>query len=155
VISLRPAEESDTAVIAAIFRESRLAAMPWLPRLHTPEEDLFFFESSVMKNCRVLVAMDDRAILGFCAVRDDWIDHLYLRPDRLRMGTGTRLLDETKVGRRRLQLWAFQRNTPARRFYEARGFRPVELTDGAMNEEKEPDVRYVWASSPEEGARAS
>ncbi len=32
----------------------------------------------------------------------------------------------------------------ARRFYEARGFRPVRFTDGADNEERWPDVRYRW-----------
>jgi hypothetical protein len=44
-----------------------------------------------------------------------------------------------------LQLWTFQRNLGARRFYEARGFELVEGTDGARNEEKEPDARYLWA----------
>ena len=43
-----------------------------------------------------------------------------------------------------LQLWTFQRNLSARRFYEARGFALVEQTDGARNEEKEPDARYLW-----------
>jgi hypothetical protein len=38
----------------------------------------------------------------------------------------------------------FQRNMPARAFYEARGLRVVEATDGAANEEREPDVRYRW-----------
>jgi len=39
----------------------------------------------------------------------------------------------------------FQRNARARRFYEARGFRLIEETDGARNEEREPDARYLWA----------
>jgi hypothetical protein len=38
----------------------------------------------------------------------------------------------------------FQRNAPARGFYEARGFALVEETDGARNEEKEPDACYLW-----------
>ncbi|WP_298279395.1 hypothetical protein [uncultured Bradyrhizobium sp.] len=44
----------------------------------------------------------------------------------------------------RRQLWTFQRNARARRFYEARGFVAVEQTDGSRNEEQEPDVRYLW-----------
>jgi hypothetical protein len=44
-----------------------------------------------------------------------------------------------------LQLWTFQRNADARRFYAARGFVDVEVTDGAGNEEMEADVRMVWA----------
>jgi hypothetical protein len=39
----------------------------------------------------------------------------------------------------------FQRNIRARRFYESRGFHLVEETDGAANEEREPDARYRWA----------
>jgi hypothetical protein len=36
------------------------------------------------------------------------------------------------------------RNTPARGFYEARGFSLLYTTDGADNEEREPDARYRW-----------
>ena len=43
-----------------------------------------------------------------------------------------------------MRLWTFQRNQRARRFYERRGFRLVLLTDGADNEEKEPDALYEW-----------
>lgn len=42
------------------------------------------------------------------------------------------------------QLWTFQANEGARRFYERHGFVAVEFTDGARNEEKTPDVRYEW-----------
>ena len=44
-----------------------------------------------------------------------------------------------------LQLWAFQRNTAARAFYEAHGFTVQRLTDGSGNEEGEPDVLYAWS----------
>jgi len=43
-----------------------------------------------------------------------------------------------------LELWTFQVNGPARRFYERHGFVAVERTDGRDNEEQEPDIRYVW-----------
>jgi hypothetical protein len=38
----------------------------------------------------------------------------------------------------------FQRNEDARRFYERQGCVLVELTDGAGNEEREPDALYAW-----------
>jgi hypothetical protein len=41
-------------------------------------------------------------------------------------------------------LWTFQRNAPARRFYEKEGFVAVRETDGSGNEEREPDVLYLW-----------
>jgi GNAT superfamily N-acetyltransferase len=43
-----------------------------------------------------------------------------------------------------LTLWTFQKNAKARAFYERHGFVPVEFTDGLTNQEREPDVRYVW-----------
>ena len=43
----------------------------------------------------------------------------------------------------RLVLRTFQRNAAARAFYEAHGFHAVGCTDGC-NEEREPDVQYVW-----------
>jgi hypothetical protein len=42
-----------------------------------------------------------------------------------------------------LQLWTFQVNARARRFYESHGFVAVEETDD-NNQEKQPDVRYEW-----------
>jgi len=41
-----------------------------------------------------------------------------------------------------LQLWTFQANREARRFYERHGFTAVEETDGTTNEERLPDMRY-------------
>ena len=41
-----------------------------------------------------------------------------------------------------LQLWTFQVNDRARRFYERNGFTIAEMTDGAGNQEREPDIRY-------------
>ena len=41
-------------------------------------------------------------------------------------------------------LWTFQQNLRARRFYERHGFVAVEETDGLGNEERAPDVRYLW-----------
>ena len=43
-----------------------------------------------------------------------------------------------------LELYTFQVNAGARRFYERHGFRVVDLDDGARNEEGQPDVRYRW-----------
>jgi hypothetical protein len=43
--------------------------------------------------------------------------------------------------------WTFQRNKAARRFYERHGFTLVRETDGARNEEKEPDAEYCWPSN--------
>ena len=77
------------------------------------------------------------------AFRKDWIDQLYVLPDAQRRGVGTELLQVAKSSFDRRQLWTFQRNARARRFYEAGGFALVQQTDDAKNEEKRPDARYL------------
>ena len=59
-------------------------------------------------------------------------------------GIGSRLLERAKAERPDgLDLWTFQANTGARRFYERHGFVEVARTDGD-NEEGEPDIRLRW-----------
>jgi len=139
------ATHEDVEAIVALFEGARDAAMPWLPVLHTREEDLAWMRNVVLPNNEVLVAERAGVLAGFAAIGAATLEHLYVHPNHQGAGVGTELLDEAK--RRRpegLELWAFQRNERARSFYEARGFRLAELTDGAANEEREPDARYVW-----------
>ena len=61
------------------------------------------------------------------------------------MGLGSRFVRLAKTRRPHgLDLYTFQVNAGARRFYERHGFRVVDLDDGARNEEHQPDVRYRW-----------
>jgi GNAT superfamily N-acetyltransferase len=79
------------------------------------------------------------------ALSDGWLDQLYLVPEWRGRGVGDRFVELAKQRQPAgLQLWTFQVNEPAQRFYERHGFVAVERTDGATNEEREPDVRYVW-----------
>jgi putative acetyltransferase len=81
---------------------------------------------------------------GFIAFRENWIDQFYVLPVRQGHGIGSALLDIAKAAHPELSLWTFERNDPARRFYERRGFVAVDWTDGSGNEEREPDVLYRW-----------
>ena len=94
--------------------------------------------------CQVHGAFEGGALTGIIAFRNGWIDQLYVLPEVQGRGVGNELLQVAKRAFDCLQLWTFQRNLRARRFYEARGFAFVEETDGARNEEKEPDARYLW-----------
>jgi GNAT superfamily N-acetyltransferase len=97
----------------------------------------------MFKTCTLWGTFDRDVMTGMIAFRDDWIEQLYVLPEAQGRGIGTELL--AKRASACLQLWTFQRNQRARRFYEARGFALVEETDGARNEENEPDARYRWA----------
>ena len=143
-ITIRRARAEESDALATLFRRSRTTALPFLPDLHTPEEDRTFFRERVFVACEVWVADVNGTPAGFCAVRAGWVDHLYVDPAQQRRGVGAALLRTAMEANDRLLLWTFQCNTNARRFYEAHGFRCIRLTDGADNEEREPDALYEW-----------
>ena len=90
----------------------------------------------------------DRGIVGLLVLDDDWVDQLYVLPSWQGQGVGSALLEHAKRLRPDgLQLWTFASNLAAGRFYQRHGFVAVEQTDGEHNEERAPDVRYVWAPS--------
>jgi GNAT superfamily N-acetyltransferase len=118
--------------------------MPYLPNLHTPEQDLAFFTTEIgSSDCRVAVI--DGHVVGFGCVRDSWLNHLYISPDFQGKGIGSELLKT--FGSDIDQFWVFQKNSRARDFYKRHGFVEVEFTDGSANEEREPDVRFARQSS--------
>jgi GNAT superfamily N-acetyltransferase len=140
----RRATLDDAGGIAAVFSlSSRL--LTFLPMLHTVEEDRRFIENVILKECEVVVAEGDPGIVSFLALNGEEIRLLYSHPDFIGSGAGSLLLDAAKKSSVvALELWCFQANERARRFYEERGFRAVRFTDGRDNEEKVPDVRYRW-----------
>lgn len=145
VMEIDTAGPADSGALAAVFGAARRDAMPWLPRLHTEAEDRRYFAEHVLAECDVVVVRRDREPIAFLALRNNMLEHLYVRPDAQRAGVGSALLDKAK--RRSpagLRLWVFQRNHAARAFYAWHGFVEVRLTDGAENEEREPDVLLAW-----------
>ncbi len=119
--------------------------MPFLPELHGEADTRAWVASCVLPHCAVWVAEREGRVVGYAALADQLLEHLYVEPDSQGQGVGSALLARAQLeSPYRLELWTFQRNVQARRFYEQRGFRAVELTNGAENEEREPDVRYVW-----------
>ena len=127
---------------ARVHRAALLHALPIFEKLHTPEEDRWYFRERVFPVCEIWGALDDVTLIGIVAFRQDWIDQLYVLPSAQRHGIGTALLDIARGAFSSLNVWTFQRNTAARNFYESRGFLKIKETDGADNAEKEPDILY-------------
>ena len=141
---LRLATPVDALAIATLMRTTFRVSLPFLPDIHTAAQDLAYVSGHLITDTEVWVAEIGGVIAGYVAFRLDWIDHLYIHPERQGQGIGPALLAKAMEDGASKQLWAFQQNARARRFYEARGFEAVEFTDGAGNEEKTPDVRYLW-----------
>jgi GNAT superfamily N-acetyltransferase len=139
----RRATAADAVAIAAVFSPS-FRLLTFLPILHTVEEDRGFIADVVLKECEVTVAESAGRIAAFLARDGEELRLLYTHPDFIGTGAGSLLLDGAKASVAALELWCFQANTGARRFYERHGFRTIRFTDGRDNEEKMPDVLYRW-----------
>ena len=142
---LRAARSADADALARLFLAARRAAMPYLPELHSDEETRWWMAEEIVRTHEVVVAELDGRVAGFAAFGDDLLAHLCVDPSEQGRGIGSALLERAKEARPDgFRLWVFQRNEDARRFYENRGCRLVEMTDGAANEEREPDALYEW-----------
>lgn len=141
---IRPALERDIDTIADVFIAS-FGGLTFLPRLHTDDETRAWIRTIMIPGHQTWIAEVGGRIIGFASVAGTLLGHLYVRPDAQGRGVGTALLEivkrECPGG---FELWVFQKNEGARRFYERHGCKLVELTDGAGNEEREPDARYAW-----------
>jgi GNAT superfamily N-acetyltransferase len=143
--TLRRLTPREADAIANVFSAS-FRLLTFLPMLHTVEEDRWFITNVILKECEVTVAEDESGIVvAFLARQGEEVRLLHTRPDLIGMGAGTQLIEAAKAsGIGALELWCFQANERARRFYEARGFHAIRFTDGAHNEERTPDIRYRW-----------
>ncbi|MDF0599857.1 GNAT family N-acetyltransferase [Psychromarinibacter sp. C21-152] len=145
---LRPARRRDVPRLAGILG-GWVQETVWMPKLHDAEEDRAHV-AMLIDRFEVTAARDWRGAQGFLARDGGWVHSLYVAPRARGQGVGARLLEAAKARTGRLELWCFQANLDARRFYARHGFAEVEFTDGAENDEKLPDVRLVW-ERPEGG----
>ena len=139
--------EADAAM--AVQRATLQATLPGLPHPHTEVEDRAWMRGNFAR-CSVWLAVADDRIVGVATRSAAWVRQLYVAADRTGAGIGQRLLDAVLAEAAAesistVELWTFQRNAGARRFYERNAFIAMEFTDGAINEKREPDVRYARA----------
>lgn len=143
-LHVRSAVDRDALAIARLIRESKKAAMPWLPVVHSFEEDVRWVANVLLKEQSVTVVAQDEGLVGVLATTPGWVEQLYVSAGQQGRGIGSSLLQSalnTAAGP--TQLWTFQQNLRARNFYERHGFVAVGGTDGE-NEEKQPDVLYRY-----------
>ncbi|HEV7261225.1 MAG TPA: GNAT family N-acetyltransferase [Bosea sp. (in: a-proteobacteria)] len=142
------ATPGDAGEIATLYLASRTDALPYLRRCHSDAEVRDWIATVMLATGETWVARQAGLILGFVMLEGEELEQLYLLPGQFRRGIGSHLLAKAKErSPARLGLFTFQRNAPARAFYERHGFRLVALGDGTQNEEGEPDASYEWRSS--------
>ena len=147
MLEIRRATVDDAEAAAAVFTASRRDAGAVIPpSVHSPEEDRWFVREVLIGERETWIAVEGERVLGVLTLHDDFLDQLYVASTAQRSGVGAQLVDVAKRERPDgLQLWAFVSNEAAQTFYLRHGFVEAERTDGMSNEERSPDIRYLWA----------
>ncbi len=143
-------EDFDALVI--LWRISREKSVPdfQLRKGHFFYEDMDYFRDHLLAGNTAWVVEDESGRpAAFMAIKDDFIDHLYVHPAHWRKGFGEQLLAFARtLSPARLWLYTLQINTNARAFYEKNGFKPIAFGVSPAPE-SEPDVKYEWVRSDE------
>lgn len=139
---LRPARPLDAGRTGTILQEF-LDTTPWIPNLHSGAETASFCGAMIDRDWVTVAGRTDR-IGGFIARNGAEVNALYVAPEVRGAGLGRALLEAAQSAVNRLELWTFQANLGARRFYERHGFHETHRTDGAGNDENLPDIHYLW-----------
>ena len=134
----------DAAAAADLHRRAGALIPGYDTSLHSPAEFTLLYRDNVLPAGPVWGMFDGDRLRGHVALLPGWIDHLYVDPDVHGRGIGSALVRLAQTEQAELRLYTFQSNTRARALYERHGFVVDELTDGARNEEKMPDMTYWW-----------
>lgn len=148
VPTIRLATPADADAVADVYLASFGATYDF-PLAHTDEAVRRWIRDVLVAGGGTWVAEHGDRIVGMMSVGRDELDQLYVAPAWIGRGVGRRLLDHARARHPDgLSLSTFQVNARARRFYERNGFVAAEFGDGSANEERQPDVRYVWRPLP-------
>jgi GNAT superfamily N-acetyltransferase len=143
--AIRRADAADGDALGEVWLSAWYATFDFPPS-HPDDDVRAWLKAEMLPAHEVWVAADDAgAVVGFIALSDAMVDQLYITPAWIGRGVGSRLLSLAKERRPDgLDLYCFQANGRARRFYESRGFSVIAEGDGTNNEEHQPDLRYAW-----------
>ncbi len=144
-LRLRPAASRDRDAIAALWHASASlpsVGLPAVPGLPAFRERL---DVEWAAGWQVTLAVRGDDILGFLALKpaEAVLDQLFLRPDAIGEGIGTRLLDRARSRMPNgFSLHTMAANARARRFYERAGLR--FLREDRHPRTGLPIARYAW-----------
>jgi ribosomal protein S18 acetylase RimI-like enzyme len=148
-LSFRTATHIDVEAVTHVYLAARKKFVPFAPLAHSDEDIHRWIQQNLIPMGQVTVVEQDGRVIGMMALSTDetagWIDHLYLHPNAVGHGIGSKLLRQAKafLGSP-IRLYTFQENSKAIKFYEQHGFKAIAYGDGSGNEENCPDVLYEW-----------
>ena len=143
-VTIRRAVQADAPAVADVYLAAIKSTYDF-PLAHTDDECRAWLADEVVPLMETWVAEVAGRVVALMVLDGAGIGHLYVDPPSHSHGIGSRLVELAKERRPGgLDLYTFQVNKRARRFYEWHGFAVVALGDGSGNEERQPDVLYRW-----------
>ncbi|HEX2618978.1 MAG TPA: GNAT family N-acetyltransferase [Phototrophicaceae bacterium] len=145
---IRPYQADDFDAVTKLWRQAREVSVPEFQRTkgYPFEMDCIYFREHILPENQVWVVEAEQRPIAFMAIKDDFIDHLYVAPPFWRLGIGRALLTHARtLSPGRLRLFTLQINTNARAFYEKNGFRVLKFGISPAPE-SEPDIEYLWTN---------
>ena len=145
---IREYRDDDFDAVTILWRVAREKSMPEFQRAkgHFFYEDQAYFKNHILKDNKVWVMEFDSHPVAFMAMKDDFIDQLYVHPNHWRQGIGELLLQFAREhSPEHIWLYTLQINANARTFYEKNGFL-AERFGVSPEPESEPDVEYHWTA---------
>lgn len=110
---------------------------------HNSADMLDYLTQIMAVEQNVLLGIEADKLVGFMTLRKNWIEQLYIDVAHLNQGLGSQFMARAKQSSPTiLHCYTFERNLPARAFYEKHGFVAIEF--GSENEENLPDILYKW-----------
>ncbi|HSL42051.1 MAG TPA: GNAT family N-acetyltransferase [Anaerolineales bacterium] len=144
---IREYRPEDFDALTIVWRISREKSLPQFfnnEKSHFFYEDQAYFRDHILKENTVWVLEVDERPVAFMAMKDDFIDQLYVHPDYQNRGIGKAFLDYARqLSPDHLWLYTLQANVNACAFYEKNGF-VAEKFGMTPPPENEPDVEYHW-----------
>jgi GNAT superfamily N-acetyltransferase len=130
---LRDARPTEATLLAELQKRASVAAFPHVfppERYPFPSREVLERWANALEDpaAAVVVAELDADPVGVACVRAEWLDGLYVVPERWGTGVSAELHDRALeivrgFGSKRCHLWVLEENARARRFYERRGWR--------------------------------
>ena len=100
-MQVRPMRDAALDEVVAIWHASREGAHASMGVRGghglAPEESSRIFREVVLPRCRIGVAHREAGLLGFLAIRDSYVDRMYVLPAAQRGGVGTALLGKARA----------------------------------------------------------
>jgi ribosomal protein S18 acetylase RimI-like enzyme len=120
-MTIRPYRKDDLAACLAIWRRASEVAHSFLGE-DALSEDEALVRDHYIPAAEILVATDDRHVVGFIALLDGFIGGLFVDPEHHGAGVGRALVAAAQPHEGALEVEVYEANVKARAFYDRLGF---------------------------------